>query len=146
MKVPELIHYGNDKFEHSLFKPIENNNIKPRGGLWTSPVSSKWGWKNFCRQEGFWVETLKKSFKLKLKKDSSVFIIDSYQDLTKMIFKKHKYCNLHIIDFEKISEKYDAIWLTVKGQKETRLSEPYNLYGWDVESVLILNKESIELL
>jgi len=40
------------------------------------------------------------------------------------------------IDFEKLSQAYDGIWLTEQGNAATRLSFPYNLYSWDCESIL----------
>ena len=46
--------------------------------------------------------------------------------------------NKRYLDFEKIAENYDAIWLTEKGMQETRWSNP-DLYGWDCETFLILN-------
>jgi hypothetical protein len=37
----------------------------------------------------------------------------------------------------------DAIHLTERGEHETRLSQPYSLYGWDCECVLIMNPKGI---
>ena len=37
---------------------------------------------------------------------------------------------------------YDAIFLTEKGQHETRFSEP-SLYGWDCECVLVMNPSGV---
>lgn len=47
------------------------------------------------------------------------------------------------ISFNSLKERYDAIWLTETGQWKTRLSRPLNLYGWDCESLVILNKRVI---
>jgi len=44
-------------------------------------------------------------------------------------------------NFELLATMCDAIWLTEKGQNETHLSYPISLYGWDCESVLIINGE-----
>ena len=66
-----VVHYGKNRFIKSKFIKIKNSPywVKPDGGLWTSPVDSKWSWKEWCD------------------------------------------------------------------------SEPVNLYGWDVETVLVLNKK-----
>jgi len=46
----KVIHYGSDKFIPELFKSVENvNYVKPKGGLWTSPLDSKYGWSDFCK-------------------------------------------------------------------------------------------------
>ena len=48
------------------------------------------------------------------------------------------------LDFENIARHYDAIHLTPKGQEDTRWSTPHNLYGWDCETILILNTDNIK--
>lgn len=40
------------------------------------------------------------------------------------------------IDFERLAQDYDGMWLTEAGKKATHLSIPHNLNGWDSESVL----------
>lgn len=52
--------------------------------------------------------------------------------------------DIYYPDFEAmIRSGIDAIWLTPKGERETRFSHPKNLYGWDCESVLIMNPNGI---
>ena len=47
------------------------------------------------------------------------------------------------IDFEKmLSDGIDAIYLTEKGEQETRFESP-GLYGWDCECVLVMNPDCI---
>lgn len=135
-----LIHYGSERFEKKLFRKIINNDwTKPIGGLWTSPTGSTYGWKEWCLQEDFRIDSLSSHFKLKFTKEARVLLIDSFPDLEKLPKRKVNY-----LDFEKISNKFDAIWLTEKGQWETRFTRPFNLYGWDCESILVLNPESVE--
>lgn len=136
-------HFGVNEFSPEVFKKPENGDwIKPKkGGLWTSPTDSKWGWGDWCRAEDFRTETLKNHFLIKMNPDARILVIDSLADLQAMHFKKliepqRLSCK---IDFEKIAEDYDAIWLTEKGESETRYSRPLTMYGWDVETVLILN-------
>ena len=46
-------------------------------------------------------------------------------------------------DFEKMVKMgYDAIYLTDKGQMETRFTMP-DLYGWDCECVLVMNPDCV---
>ncbi len=40
------------------------------------------------------------------------------------------------IDFEKLAQEYDGIWLTEAGNASTHLSFPHNLNSWDCESIL----------
>jgi len=137
-----LIHYGVDRFNPNLFKPIRNRNwVKPTGGLWTSPVQSKYGWVDFCKQEEFIVNSLELSFIIEID-DSRVYKIDNLNDLVRVATIPNSYNSNMLIDYEQLATEYDAIWLTYDGQFNTRFGRP-NLYGWDVETVLILNKECI---
>jgi len=133
-----LITYGKGKkFISSKFTPIENIPffVKPKGGLWASPVNAAWGWREWCKIEEF--GDLYNNFTFVF--DGNVFVIDSISSAASMPWIDHD----KSIDFEKMLELgYDAIYLTEKGQKETRFSTP-SLYGWDCECVLIMNPECI---
>lgn len=129
-----LIHYGSPSYDPTLFNPIKNRGfVKPRGGLWTSPINSKRGWKYWCERESFRDCNENNSFKLVLNLDARVFVINSLDDL------KNAPLIGENIDFELLAKTHDAIWLTEIGLRETHLSYPINLYGWDCETVLILN-------
>lgn len=133
-----LIHYGSKIFNPELIKPIKNVNwVKPDGGLWTSPIDSKWGWKDWCDCEKFRICDKENSITLKLYDWAKICIINSVSDLNNLPYYKN---HMRHLDFEKIAENYDVIWLTEKGETKTRWSDP-GLYGWDCESVLILNSK-----
>jgi hypothetical protein len=135
-----VVHYGSKKYKKSLVKPVRNRNfVKPHGGLWTSPVNSKWGWKEWCKSSEFRECNEKNSFKLKFNADAKILIINSYDDLENIPNKS--LCCITCMDFELLATMCDAIWLTKKGCSETHLSHPLSLYGWDCESVLILNSK-----
>lgn len=139
----KVIHYGSNRYDPTLFKPIQNQNwIKPLGGLWTSPIDSKRSWKDWCESENFHTYALDSSFTLSFKPNSKILVIDGLKDLKYLpiqnITSYQKY-----IDFEKLSKSVDAIWLTDKGESETRYNSGINLYGWDCESVFIMNSDCI---
>lgn len=53
-----------------------------------------------------------------------------------------------VLNFELLSQDYDMIHLTANGERVTRncdVDYPVCLYGWDCESVLILNQKIISL-
>lgn len=63
-----LIHYGSDEFVFEWFNEVRNSYwVKPTGGLWTSPVKSEWGWKQWCEAEQFRECEQKDSFTIHLK-------------------------------------------------------------------------------
>jgi len=140
-----VVHFGSKEYQPHLINPIKNDNwVKPKGGLWTSPINSNWGWKDWCESENFRDCNEANSFKLKFKNDAKIMLIDSLKDLLnlpKRIIDYGNNCKREYPDFELLATICDAIWLTEKGQNETHLSYPNSLYGWDCESVLILNPE-----
>lgn len=149
--------YNNGKFDIQKWEnPVNGNWIKPRsGGLWASPVESSWSWKDWCEAENFYDKPFSEVeyFDFSLSEHANVYEINSVYDLKRFKYGRVEGLDLehgiktfprYIIDFEKASEEYDAIFLTTIGESTTRYSDPYSLYGWDCESILILNKEIIE--
>ena len=139
MRCPLLKHYGASAYLPEKVLPLKNDSwVKPKeGGLWTSPVDSEWGWKDWNESEQFRDCDERNSFTVKLNEDAKFFVIDSLEDLKNapLIDGYSK----KVMDFEYIAKKYDAIWLTEKGQNETHLNYQIDLYGWDCETVLIIN-------
>lgn len=145
-----LITYGcGNAFDNSLWRPITNQlyNIKPKGGLWASPVNCNYGWKDWCEVEEF--GDLSSWFEFNY--SGLTLIIDSLEDSAQMPIIPDKN-NLDAVllsrslDFEKMLKTgIDAIYLTEKGQNETRFAVGLKgcLYGWDCESVLIMNKDCV---
>lgn len=140
-----LIHYGSDCFLLDRFEQVKNNAIrKPDGGLWTSPAGSEWGWREWSMHNGYRLERLDKFFEVWIK--GRIYKIDTVEDMLSMpwVAMDSSYAYLKSPDYEFMrSSGIDAIWLTVNGERGTRLSFPHNLYGWDCETVYIMNPDII---
>lgn len=168
MKKFEFIHLGHSKLTKEKFKEVKNRKegitTKPNGGLWacryTDNKDYTCAWEEWCFAENYYIERLKEGVLFNLKPEAKIYTIDSYEDLTKLMKNYSKnnvmeelfnteeilsfFASLILgeeisLDFEKISQDYDAIELTEKGLHETQFSGFYNLYGWDVPSILIMN-------
>jgi len=138
----KLITYGcGNKFNSRKFKPIKNiRHVKPEGGLWASPVNSTYGWREWCKDENF--GDFSSSFEFEF--TGNIFVIDRREDAFRMPWLTY-FGSIEYSDFEEmVLRGYDAIWLTNKGQVETRFGRP-SLYGWDCESVLIMNPSCIRV-
>ena len=151
MKDKIFIHYGTADFIKEIFLPIENtpcSNKPGKTGLWASPIDSEYGWKDWCEEENFRECQERLSFQFRLSDSARVYVIDGVSDLVNIPHKMGSNgCLLgSYIDFEEMATKYDAIFLTVEGQWATRLSTEINLYGWDCESILVMNPDVIELV
>lgn len=115
---------------------------KPRGGLWTSTYRSDEisGWAEWCRGEGYACGH-HELFVLTPDPTAEVYEIDRYDDLTALHAtygrtERRGSFEYHHIDWTLVGERFAGVHLTDSGQWATRLSSPYDLYGWDCESTL----------
>lgn len=152
MNIPETIiveHCGNDHLEpiSSICEISVPGFPKPQGGgLWTSPIDSEYNWRKWCEIENFNIGYLEKSFRMEVS-TKNLLVIDSYYDFSLKMLHSNimtigKY-SLPVIDWKKLVSQYNGIWLTARGEAETRYTHPYSLYGWDCETVLLFNSMPI---
>ncbi len=141
----EVIHYGNNSYDPSLVGSIINREwVKPDGGLWTSPVDVEYGWDMWCEQQHYADCRIDNSFRLKFNAGTKIAIINSFSHLfalPKIMVPRPFVGMKYYLDFELLAQHIDAIWLTDTGQWATRNTKPMNLYGWDCESILIMNPD-----
>ena len=138
------IHYGHKKFDVNSFIEISNHKpawVKPYGGLWASNINAKFGWKDWCEEQRFRECSLDNSFKFKLKENTRILKIDNSDILKKLPIVNAPFKTSWInLDFEKLRKNYDVIEFLIS--EDERLY--WDLYGWDCDSLLVLNKEVIE--
>ena len=140
------IHYGHNEFDINKFKTPKNRDWcnKPCGGLWSSRVNAKRGWKDWCEQEDFRECRKDNSFTFKISDDANVLYINCVDDVNKLPEQaQYKGSSIRSVDFEQLMlNGIDAI--------EFNLSNDWGLYmalyGWDCDSTLILNPNIIELI
>lgn len=150
------IHFDEEKFEPAKQSKHRSSLNKPDGGLWCSPVESKWGWKDWCTAEDFRSDSLGSGTKFKIKKDAKLLVISCYDDLLAALRKygigDRSYFHLtatKILDFDAIiRDGYDGMYLTETGNYQCHL--PMNgpmwasdLNAWDCESLVLFNKDII---
>ena len=141
------ITFGMTYFDKKKFMPIKNRHfVKPWGGFWTAPLLTQQenysAWAQWCSTNDFHVERLANAIVFNMSDSARICRIDSLQDLGALPMQSN-FGITYTPDFERIAQEYDAIYLTSKGERETRWTRPYNLYGWDCESVLILNPDIV---
>lgn len=147
------IHYGHEEFDSKLFRPASNGGnlpIKPRGGLWGSSIESSESWKDWCEAENFRDCDDAISFKFTVRDPSKVFFIDSeeaFKEFSKRYSVKAAFQwglyddgSISFIDFDKmIEDGWDALEISISCY--WRL---YNLlYGWDCDSIVVLNRDAV---
>lgn len=155
-----LVHYGvlHDPLRDADLNPgdkypgryIELHGEKPRIPyvLWTSPIDSKWGWKDWCKAEGF--GDLSYEVHLKLSEQARLFTIDGPDDLMYLVNRypgpveawRSPYQRTNI-DWVRFAGDFDAVHLTEQGNYTLHLPIdgplPFgiDLNSWDCESVAI---------
>lgn len=145
-----LRHYGSSVYEPRRFVEPRNTGSgvvqKPEGGtgLWTSPLSSRYGWDAWCRDNNFRLDTLSRFFDVEF--TGAILRIHTFEDL-RITLRTYgdepappfnKFRSL-VLNFEYMrAVGVDGIHLTDEGEQRTRYSDP-SLYGWDCECVLVLN-------
>lgn len=146
-----MIHYGTDKYNPYLFEPITNRSKlnKPDGGLWGSSPDTDSGWFEWCVSRGYMHQDDKQRFEVNI--HGRVITINSVADIVRDFIWKEvdpdkNYIGLPLmIDFEAMTKTVDAIHLTKRGQAVTLCSRPHSFFGWDCESILVLNQEVIKV-
>ena len=148
MGTTKYIHYGSSKYEALKFIPIKNEpiEVKPQGGLWASAVDSQFGWKDWCEKTAIFPERLYESFLFTLKEDTNILYINSRNDMDGLPRNKTLELSFETeliwisLDFEKIlADGIDAIQLNLSNDDDLY----FVLYGWDCDSILIMNKDII---
>lgn len=144
------IHYGADKFDKDKFKPITNRFAwnKPLGGLWASRENDPLGWYRWSIDNEFHEEALEHSFTFTLKPDANVYTIEKPKDIYALSrsSKEDLWPHSFYPDFEECIRKgIDAIEIIdIYGTDSEGEDSVYmTLYGWDVNSILIMNPEVI---
>lgn len=140
----KYIHYGSPEFCPEVFTPIRNCRAftKPDGGLWASPINAKYSWKQWCKENGFRECRTENSFEFELTPDAKVLYIcsDSVLEDLPQIEDEFALSDWYLLDFEKLLEQgYDAVEINITADPQLY----WSLYGWDCDSILIMNPEVI---
>ena len=136
------VHYGSADFDRDRFKKAENEeyDVKPRGGLWGSPVDSVNGWKQWCRENDFCEINDDNCFYFRIR-GWQVYEIRTVQDLQKlphiqMSEELQRFFVWHDkLDFEVIMKddcSYSALDIKIE-----KVSD--ELPGYDCDCILVLD-------
>ena len=153
----EYVTYGfgniidKSKIETNLAPRIYAN--KPLLAWWGSPVNATYGWKEFCIDNKF----KNKSYfatnnRVKWTLDGKIFVINNEDDLQDAkdhnLMKYYKDHNLFCFDFIKMKDNgYDAIELKAYYIGHNPYGDlAASLWGWDCESIVVLNPNKIKFL
>ena len=138
----KYIHYGDTKFRKDKFEEIKNCSfVKPTGGLWACRLGQKYSWRKWNETSNLKRCDKANSFTFSLVKGTKVLVINSSEELASCKYIKNLEHGIVTLDFERI--KADGI-----GAIEVNISADPNLYwdlyGWDCDSVLILNPDCVK--
>lgn len=145
------IHYGSANFSPHCFKQIANTDYpwnKPHGGFWASRVDAKLGWRDWCKSERFELERLNRHFRFLITPAAKVYHLYSSRDLDLLPQRSNypKWEGRFFPDFEQMmKDGWDAIELHLSSTDENWSWNGlyWQLYGWDCDSILIMNPKII---
>lgn len=131
-------HYGSDHFDKTLFNPITNvMGNKPFGGLWACDATTD-DWYTFCKINDLSVDKLKYHFDFTISPDAKYLVID-HDKVSKFLPTVHyDLLDEYFLDFEYLAKNYDVIIYNMG------YSLHPDFYGWDVNSILVMNPNVIE--
>lgn len=140
----KYIHYGSRSFDSAKFmQPVNRPGFnKPYGGIWASPVGAKYGWKEWNKENYYSECKEENSFTFSLRENANILHIRSKEDFDLLSRQENDFGFTTIIpvDYEKmVVDGWDAIELHLSDNWDLY----FDLYGWDCDSILILNKEVI---
>lgn len=151
-----FVHFGACSFDPKKFKPVKNGfkREKPKGGtgFWASPVNSELSWQRFLIKErklSPW-DFAFDFFCFEISEGAKVLEIHEEKDLLKLPFVtlKKQFRGISFernhIDFETLSQEYDAVFMSEAGVHSTAFSDYIWMSGWDVESLLVMNPKIIK--
>lgn len=142
----KYIHYGCKVFDKDLFINITNMllSTKPYGGFWASRTDAAFGWKDWCASTNYRECVPENSFTFTLEDNAKVLHINSANELKKLPVVKNdlNISSWKLLDFEKLAGIYDAIDVSISNDPELHFA----LYGWDCDSILIMNPDIIQAL
>lgn len=147
------VHIGSNKFDKNLFKPIKNIDffVKPSGGLWGSPIDSPYGWEDWVKANNFnhtigFDKYGNDRFYFQLKPNVRLLTIDNVKILNDLpqisnpVLQTVK--SFVSLDYEALAQEYDAIEVNISADENLY----WELYGWDVDSILVLNSNCISIV
>ena len=151
----KYIHYGCDAYDPARFEPIKNRPDipKPSGGLWASREGAEYGWYQWAKDTRMFKSSLTSSFTFSLSETARILVIESVSQLADLpkndnnVFSelaamdcRPSFTLWAFLDFEKLSETYDAIEVFVSSSEKLRRT----LDSWDCDSLLVMNPDVIE--
>lgn len=150
-KTVTYIHYGHEEFDMRRFRSVSNGRylgIKPVGGLWASPIEAERSWKKWCEDENYSECHEDDSFRFTMRNPDKIFYIDSEESFKEFagryaLTEEARFGSgdaAVFIDFEKmLSDGWDALEISL-----TDYWRLYDLlYGWDCDSIVVLNRDAI---
>ena len=153
-------HWGSSKFDKDSFDAIRNRYLsnKPFGGLWSSPTKDvDISWYEWSIANEFRLDKLEERFDFTLKDNARILTIKNVRDLDnlpRITIEDNFIVNTDTmnsnIDFEELVKDYDAIMVWIyRSDDQDELVRTfdgiyYRLYGWDVDTLLVLNPDIVE--
>ena len=152
-----FIHFGTNNYNKEDFKKVKNSKYlamknKPDGGFWgceyTPNSEYRSSWEEYVNDIEWDDMILEKFIKFKIIDNARVLVINNEKDLNELekkyalkSYQFRDFCNHEVLDYEKISKDYDAIYLTEDGFYDNQ----EKMESWCIESLCVFNPNIVVL-
>lgn len=142
----KFVHIGNFNIKKEMFIDILNDGVKPYGGFWACPNNNIEG--SISDRTDYILENLNGKFLrynenrgclFNLKETASILYLSTDDDVKKI---KKEFSNGKYIDYEKISNIYDALYVNPYSFSYSLRQNEF--YDWNIRSLVIFNLDCIE--
>lgn len=144
IQATEFVHFGSSRLDRNKFKDISEETycggLKPRGGLWGSNESlESYGWREWCIDNEYECDT-SSYFRFRLKDSARLLVVTGDELLEQSHLYAMEYPPSRTYkDWTSIRERYDAVYMAAGSDRDLY----FKYYGWDCDSILVLNFDSI---
>ena len=140
------IHYGSRHFDPKRFVPVANISfwIKPRGGFWASRVDAPFSWKDWNEDSNYMSCIASNAVRFTMD-NARVLVIRSLEQLMAVAViygtvEENGLSGQVRLDFERLKSVCDAVEVFISADQRLY----WALYGWDCDSVVVLNPDVIK--
>ena len=143
-----LVHYSREPLERIVsVAQIEQPHFKPRG-LWISVDGNDDGWREWCDNEGFQLDSLKFVHDIRLAKSANVLRITNADGIDRFDDAYSASLNPEIsfrsIDWKKVAGEYQGIIIAPYIWQKRLSDNAQWYYAWDCASGCIWDAAAIE--
>lgn len=140
-----FVHYGSKNYDRNRFREAKNDEIpcpKPDGGLWASPIHSKYSWLDWCADNNFRKYSKENCFYFRFGNPWNWMTVHNKKEWEKLPKRDGGDALFSFVDFDILKEQgvgdgYSICALETRFEDYEEYSECF--MGYDCDSIVVLD-------